>query len=286
MPDLQDAAVAVKEGADEGVSKAETPVAQESNGETTSAQATDEGASGDEKIGPDTLPPELEQTRKQLIRDYHGKTQKLAEDKLRFEQEVERLRSESGSLQKLLGQDWFKKAMEAERGRRSGVVQDVDIADEDIAAISAGDKKAFLRAVNSVVERALAAKVSPHLSQTTESIAQLKTERSFERIANKYKDFGEAHKQGLLKPYLDDGSDYEAAYKQFKFDKEFSDFDSKVEAKANELLQRSKEGSILKGGTARVEGQEIVKAKNFDDAFDKVFAAMKRGVKDVKVVRE
>lgn len=259
----------------------------ETSGETTLAQVSGQETSEDGKIGPDiNLPPELEDTRKQLLRDYHTKTKKLAEDRLRYEQQTSGWKKEADTLQQLMKQEWFAKALESEKSRRNGAgALDIDITDEEFDAIRS-DKNAFKKAVLGLAERLVKGKVEPALGDTKNRIDELQTEREFERVASKYPEFRELNEKGEFDAFLAKGYDYETAYEKWLVKNRLSDINALAEKKAQELLNKSREGAIAKGGTQAVKGGMIIKGvKNFDEAFDAVWDAMKRGNKDVTVER-
>lgn len=289
--DLQDQQVGVQEQV------ATEPAAQEeqsgggetgANAESTNAQPAEQTGSAEGQTGQETLPPELEQTRKKLLQDYHVKTQKLAEDRRKLEAEVSRYKDDSGSLQQLMAQDWFKRALEQEKTRRTGKAQLPEPSDEDFQAIQNGDKKAFARAVAELAEKLVQEKVGGPLSTTAEKLKKLESDREFERVAARHKDFRDLSDQGLLDEYLQKGYDPEAAYKQYKFDQDLQELPKKVEQRAQELLQSKKAGSVATNGVSQVKGTKILKAKKGDwgDAFDKVWEAHMRGETDVRVEKE
>src|SRR3990167_835923 len=169
MTDLNESTVAVESETVNSPNAGANPVAE--NSETTSVQTDGQIVNGDVKLDASNLPPELEETRKQLLRDYHAKTQKLSEenkkvsdDRLRFERDLETFKTDSETLKRLLAQDWFNKAAEDERAKRSGKVDDMQLTDEQFEIVR-NDKEAFRRFVTSIAER-MVGKVEPKLNQT------------------------------------------------------------------------------------------------------------------------
>src|SRR5271157_2103545 len=65
------------------------------NIEATSGQANGSEATGDELFGPSSLPPELEETRRQLVNGFH---RKLAEERAQIAEERGRMEAESEPL--------------------------------------------------------------------------------------------------------------------------------------------------------------------------------------------
>ena len=253
------------------------------SGESTAIQS-EHGDNGNGKIGiENTVPPELEETRKQLMRDYHEKMRSIKEDKLRTESENNRLRNEASTLQQLMQQEWFKKATDAERARRSGQVVEIGLSDEEFSTATT-DKKAFQNLIYKIADQVASAKVGkvePQLGQNQEALEELKREREFDTVASKYKDFRDLNNQGALDPYLERGFDFETAYARYRLDHHPAA--PKQETQIDPETQRA--GSVSPGGVTRVNGQRIIKAKNLDEAMDLAFEALQKGDKNFKIER-
>ena len=279
--DLQDPALSTQTtDGNQGATQTPTP-SDTVSGETT----VDQSAAADidqGEIGPKNLPPELEETRKQLMRDYHNKLNKTKEDKIRFEREMEKLKGESSTLQQLLQQEWFRKAAESERARRSGQIQELGLTDEEFQAATT-DKAAFSKLVHKIaaqVAEARVGRVEPALGQTAQSLQEIQRDREFESVASQYKDFRTINDQGGLDPYLERGYDFKAAYAQYKLDHPTTRTTEPVDPRLKQA------GAVSAGGQVRVNGQKVVKARNLDEALDAAFAEIQAGNKDFKIERE
>ena len=89
------------------------------------------------------VPPELKEKEKELLRAFHSKTQALAERERTIGAEVEEYKRDAMALYDLAKQDWFKKAVETEKGRRTGKgSQAAEITEETFEALKS-DKRAF-----------------------------------------------------------------------------------------------------------------------------------------------
>jgi len=266
---------------------------EEGTVETQDVQSTAEDNAA-ANLDSNELPPELEETRKNLKRDYHSKLQALKERELRIERELKEGEEYKRTFGQLSTQEWFKKAYDEERQRRNGQPTQFEMSDEEFQIMRSDDPRAkdlFQKAVLRAAETMVNAKVAPHLNSTKQTVEELKTAKEFDTVASnpKYKDFRELNDKGLLDPYLKKGVSYEQAYKEYKYDHEFeklqSDFEKKAQDKAQELLEASRNGAISRGGTTSIKGSPIVEASTFDEAFDKVFDLMSKGHKDVKIQR-
>lgn len=263
----------------------ETTTEDNASVESQGVQSPEQGDNSDE-LGPNNLPPELENTRKELLRDYHAKLQSSREDKLRFEAELQDKRAKAETLGNLFQQDWFKKALEDEKARRNGTFQETQMTDEQFELVK-NDKTAFMKLVSGLAEKMVTTKVDPVISNHQANLEDIQLEREFESAKGKFKDFESLNSKGALDSYLEEGYDFATAYKLYKADNiKESDIDARASEKARELLDESRNGAISKGGLTKASGSRVLEASNFDDAFDQVFHAYERGEKDVKVNRK
>lgn len=283
MPDLETTVAAQGEETPGASGTSEENLAP--SGESTSDQPQQEGI-GDDELGSENLPPELQETRKNLLRGFHKKTQELRDKELRLESTVTDLKTKSQTLEQLMVQPWFKDAMAKERARREGRVglEDMDLSDDDLtAALENKDKKAFIRLVGRVAQQIADGRQAPQAERLTRAegaLSELRSSQEFDAIARKYKDFGALSDSGALEPYLEKGLDYETAYKVYKADKDLpklqAEMERKAEERAQELLDTSRAGAISRGGAPRIKGQEIIKARSLEDAFEKTWDLMVR----------
>lgn len=246
---------------------------------------TDNSASANgEPLDQEQPSPELEQTRKELLRDYHGKTQKLSTREKQLESEWGSYKKDAETLYGIMEQPWFKKAMADEKARRSGNAADLDLSDDQfVAALS--DKTAFTKMVRQVAESIAERKVGEKLSPAQEELQALKADREFQAVAAEHPDLKKLNQDGLLDEYLKQGYSYAVAYKLYKFDHQESA--EQVERKAQELLQTKKAGSVEKTGVPKLNGAaKVYKAKTWDQAFDRAWEALQRGETDARIERE
>lgn len=276
----------------EGQSDAATGVSEETQtgaiGEGQDVQpAGQEGNVGEEKLGKEgDLPPELEETRKQLLRDWHAKNQKLADDKRSFESEMQTLKKDAQTLQGLFEQEWFKKALTEERARRDGKGVRTEITDEEYQAAQT-DKSAFENLVARKALEVVKSEYGSKLSEFDEKVSELSTEREFEVCAQnpRMKDFRDLNAQGAFDPYLQKGYSYEDAYIKYKYDNSQDNSESKIHEEAEKILAAKKAGSVEKSGITNPKGARIVKVVDADAAFDQAWDAYEKG-QEVDVVKE
>ena len=232
-----------------------------------------------ETIGPEKIPAELAETRKQLLADYHKKTQELANER----KALEPLKGESETLRKLMEADWFKQAYAAEKEARQGRVSQVP----DEALSNVGLSREAFELVKSSLAKEFEAKYGRQLSSTAQTVENLAMEKEFMTFAKANPDAVDLRERGLLDPYLKKGADYELAYKAAKFDLEKIEGPARTQQKAAEILSAKKAGSVDKGGIPKVTGQRIMqtKGKSLDQILTDLFHAESRG-ESVKIERE
>ncbi len=284
MPDLQ-AADVQDQAAPESTARTDGGGQAEANVGGTDVQPGQAGNA--ESAG--ALSPELEQTKKNLIRDYHEKTQRLAEEKRQLELERAGDREAADSFRGLAQQEWFKRAIQEEKARRSGALE--DLTDEDFDALRT-DKRAWTDKTRKLVERIVESRlgqVGQEVSNTRMSLEEIQHEREFNSIASKYKDFEVLNEQGAFDEYLksDPSITFKEAYALYKLDHpgNSSNGSADIEKEAVRLLDEKKSGAVERNGVAQVRGKRIVKAKNYDDAFQKAWESVSRG-EDVELQRE
>lgn len=235
----------------------------------------------DSEIGPKELPAELEATRKELLRDYHKKTQALAEERKALEADLSRYKQDAESLYALSQQDWFRAAVSAEKNRRSGKA--TEISDEEFESIRS-DKRAFQEFLGkrekSIVE-GLESKFKADFESLSKSQQELLTSKEFDAAAKAYgQAFIDANEAGELDAYLEKDFDYETAFKLAMQDKGL--VAKKAQAKES---GSPKSGAVERTGMPAARGGLVVKAKNLDEAFDAAFEMARRGHKDYSIER-
>ena len=182
-----------------------------------------------------------------------------------------------------MGTKWFQEAYNAEKGRRSGAVQ--ELSDETFENIK-NDKRAFQEYVQKLAEGMVASKVGESLSKTQKKIKELEEEREVSALQGKHTDFKAIKESGGLDEFLDKGHDYESAYALYKLRNGSKDLRSDIEKEAEAILARRKAGAVEKSGTSLPAGAgEVIKAKNLDQALEGLFQAHAQGKKNVRVVK-
>ena len=244
-----------------------------------------------ETLGQEKLPPELEEAKASLLRDYHDKTQKLAEDRRALDAGVEAYKNDAGMFRALADQTWFRKALEDEKARRSGGGSaNVELTDEEFERVQT--KEGLAAIIQKSVAAIIEAKLGGRLEAQGKEVQALKLDKEFERVAGVYDDFRDINDKGLLDPYLNKGLDYESAYSRVKLDqlREGGKSDeSRIRQEAERIIQQRKAGSVNQGGLSRVNGARVLntkKGQSFSQTFDQVYAALSKGETDVRLERE
>lgn len=238
-----------------------------------------------ENLGPDNLPPELEESRKALLRDYHEKTQKQAAERKQWDEEKKQLKSNSEVLQRLFEEPWFKKAYESEKATRSGATLSQDLSEDQLQDFSANPRK-FVEFMQKYLETVVENKLAPSLKRTANEVNGLKAEREKERLSDEHSDFKNAHDSGALDKYLEQGHGYESAYAMWRLKQGQRSLKGEVEKEAERILAARRAGAVERGGGPRVSGTHVLKAKNLNDALDKAWEARSKGITDLRIERE
>lgn len=264
---------------DQPTTEAEPGKAGGGEGAGIEPEAQPEGQAGSEDTK--ELPKELEETRKQLLRDYHKKTQALAEERKTLESDSQRYRQDAEALYSLSQQEWFKNAVAAEKNRRNG--RSLDISDEDFEAIKI-DKRAFQDFLNKrdkSITEGLESKFKAEFESLSKEQQKFVTEKEFDIVAREYgQAFKDANEAGELEGYLKKDYDYETAFKLLMQDK------GQVAKKASaKEPNSSKAGAVEKTGMPAVRGGPVAKAKNLDEALQAAFEMARKGQKDYKIER-
>ena len=248
-------------------------------------------AEGQEDTGADSLerkdlPPELEEVRKNLLRDYHSKTGKLAEERKLLQAKYERDAADAKALREIATEDWFKSAIDAEKKRRSGTVEDTEMSDEEFQQVR-DDKRAFADLINKRINSVLEARLGAELSSHRKEIMELRRDREHERLADEHGvTFTKAKSDGALDEYVQKGYSLEDAFAKYMLKNKQRQPDNKdVEREAERLLAAKKNGSVNKDGTMSPRGVRVVQAGNFSDVVDHVWKASQEGQK-VKIERK
>ena len=221
----------------------------------------------------DAVDPALEKTRKELLQDYHTKTQALADERRRLDVELSRAKDDAGQFQKLMEQSWFQKAIEAEKARRTGLAS--ELSEDQFEALKS-DPRAFRNYVLQLADGIVQERVGKSLTDTQKKINSLEAEREFEIAAADYPEIRELNKNGALDEYLQRGKSFEEAYKLYKFDHEFADLQKKI-AQRTADVQSKRAGSVAINGVPKVNGgTQIIEASNLEESFNLLWDSYKR----------
>lgn len=256
------------------------PIQDPANIDPTSVQPQEAG-NGDEQLGPSSLPPELEETRKQLLRDYHSKTQKLAEERGRYLTEKESLAQKAGILDQLMQKQWFQKASQEEQARLQGGGTQFDISDEEYQQ-AVTNKEAFKALVLKMNQQMLNGQVGPAIGAQNEVLQDLKVNQELDQALNVHPEIQDLidNDDPEFYQYLDQGFDYATAYEKYAFRNQSRGTPTENEPSQEEVLNQSRAGSIARSGLPQTRGNRIIEARNLDEAMDQAFEALSRGEKD------
>ena len=201
------------------------------------------------------LSPELEETRKQLMADYHSKTQKLAEEKRQLESQMSGFQEKAGMLDKLLGQDWFVKALESRRGGQ----QEPGLSQEELERAGIGQEQmsAFEKIIQARMKSELQ-KLEPTLKAHNAEIREMKLEKERGVFRKVYPDFAQVEKSEAYQK-LEAQHGPKTAYALARL--EVSPQSSTQEAER--ILAARKAASVAKGGPTKVDGKKVFKSRNF-----------------------
>lgn len=229
-------------------------------GQESSTQGQEGNVSEGSLLEAGNLSPELEETRKQLMADYHSKTQKLAEEKRQMEAKMQGFQEKASMLDNLLTQDWFVKVLE---GRRNGQ-QDPGLSQEELE--QAGIGKETASALDKIVQARLDAalrKLEPTLKSHNAELRELKLEKERAVFRKVYPDFSKVEETEAYKK-LEAQHGPKTAYALARL--EVSPQSSTQEAER--ILAARKAASVAKGGPTRVEGRRVVKSKSLDETLN------------------
>ncbi len=238
-------------------------------------------AAGDSLLGADA-PAELKEKEKELMRAFHAKTQALAEDRKTLVAETEQYKQDALAFYNLSKQEWFKNAVASEKKLRSG--QSAEITDEEYDA-ARNDKGAF-SALLSKRDAALAASLKSQFGEEISKLAGtqtnlLKTQEERAALDKFGDDFSKAKKSGALDDYMREFGNMETAYKLWCQD------NGKVAGKKPEPAKPEKPPLVLeRGGLVNARGGTVVKVKTIDEAIDRAFELVGKGVKDWSFKKE
>lgn len=230
------------------------------------------------------LPPEVIEAKKNLVKDYHAKTQKLAKQQRLFESENASFKQDAEFFRSLAKQPWF---VEAYDSQRKGKVEEFNLSKEEFDEATTSPD-AMAKIMRRAFETWGKSMFGNELGQTKQTLIKLQEQQEISQLSVKYPDFKPMLDSGELRGYLDKGQGFASAYALAKLEDGGPDAledEAKAEAAAEKLLKKKKAAAVSKGGVATPKGARIVKAKSFEDAFDQVLALRMKGVTEVKVER-
>lgn len=230
------------------------------------------------------LPPELQEKSKNLTRDYHAKTQKLAKKQKLLESENAGFKQDADFFRSLAKQPWFVEAYEAQK---SGKTEEFSLSKEDFEEAQQSPD-AMARVMRNAFETMGKSMFGNELGQTKQAMRELQKNQEIDRLSGKYPDFKSMFDSGELRQHLDNGVSFAAAYALAKLEDGGStslEDEAKAEEAAQKLLDKKKAAATNKGGVATPKGSRVVKAKSFEDAFDQILELRMKGITDVKVER-
>lgn len=241
-------------------------------GDNGTVQSSGQDNGADDVLG--DVPPELQEQRTKLLKDYHEKTQKIAAERRQMELRVKDLEYSDGLLKQVMVEPWFKKAYDDEKARRQGHAVP-DLTDESYEQIKS-DPRAFREYIHKYAESIVESKMGGKLNNADRELRELKLDREKERLGGKYSDFKDALEAGHLDRYIKAGKDHETAYALYSLNEgKPRDSQRQIEEKAREVLQQRRAGAVGGTGVPSIRGERVIKAKNFDEFYDKAMEAAK-----------
>lgn len=248
----------------------------EDSTQITDVQPDGTGNDGSGEESPDNdLPPELQEARKKLFRDYHEKTQKLAEERKALEGKLTDLQKSHQALTELMQDEGFKHWYKSEKARRTGaVIAEEDLSDEAFDKIR-NDPRAFREHLNRYAQ-SIEARVLEKTSRADREVRELRTELEHEKLSKRYPDFKKVLDSGVLDSFKRDGYSDETAYALYKLRNSATD-DKKVQAEAQRVLAERRAGAVDRPGVTQVRGERVIKAKTFEEFFDRAMDETRAG---------
>lgn len=231
------------------------------------------------------LPPELEDTRKSLLRDYHAKLKGFSEKERQMQSELGAAKEDSATLRQLVQTDWFRSALDSYRAGKNGNAQNqapLEMSDEQFENIRS-DKRAFEQYVSSLAEKVADKKYSREIETHKRELGRIGEEREIELLSGKYPGFKELNESGALKPYLQKGLTYKLAYAEAMLDnpqpKAFVQKTGDLQVEAERLITQKKQGSVPQSGFGTRGKLPVVNVKkgSLDDIIDKVSDLVEKG---------
>ncbi len=237
-------------GGGEGLSNAE--------GQERSTQGQEgNGSEGGLLESEGVLPAEVEETRKQLMKDYHAKTQALAEKTRQMEAQMSGFQEKATMLDNLLKQEWFVETLEARRNGKNGQAQGLSAEELEKVGISPEQAATFEKIVQAKVD-AQVRQLVPELKKHRSELEEIRLEKAKAEFAKGHPDFDQVTKSEAFKKHSEN-YDFKAAYALARME---SGPQSSTQ-EAERILAARKAASVLKGGPTKVDGKKVVKSRDF-----------------------
>jgi hypothetical protein len=246
------------------------------------APATDNGNQGNEQEntasekGPEdflgNVPQELAPLKKELLQAFYKKTQDLSVER----KNVEAIKSKADMLEQLYAypkfREWYEKEQKILNGQ-GDAPEETNLSADEIEELKSDPVK-FQKYLMDQLERKIDSRMGNDVKSTKAELAEIKEnmeiEKEFKETSSRFPDFEDVTSAGLLDDYIEKGYSYSEAYKMYKFDSQSNP----------ERVNRAKNGTVVKPSPIHANGAEaIIKGKNFDDVFDRMFAAKAEGKK-------
>lgn len=256
---------------DESNAEVSTETAQAAT-EKTQAEGSTETAQQDNdkedqvditKVDVEKLAPEVKAAIKSFQADYTRKTQALAEERKRF-QGMEQYKQ---AVDALVNDPEFVKWYQSRNQQPKQELTD----DEYQAALL--DRTKFAELVRKQAESIVESKFGPKVNSLQEALVTQQLNSELDMLEKKYPDFKEINKLGGMDQYVHAGHNFETAYALYKLHNGKQEIDKKAAEVANGIVQKKKLSSVEKPGGSVPTGKKVVKARSFNEAFDKAFEA-------------
>ena len=266
----------VQDGGSESDSNANS---EDGAGSSNADNLVDPTGQGNEGEGA-ALPPELEEVKKNLVRGFHEKTQKLAQRQKELEDKYSAAEKDASALRTIANEEWFKKALAQERKRLNGVVDD-EMTDEQFQSITA-DKKNFQAYFNHKVKELLDARMSQEIGNIRRPLQDLRRESDIARLRVAHgKHFSTALDNGDLDKDVEGGYNYEDAYARFALrNPKSTENEESVEDRAERLLAEKRGGTVNRGGSSGAgKGVRTYPVQSLNEALDLIWDKTQAGEK-------
>ena len=219
------------------------------------------------KVDVEKLSPEEKAVIKSFQADYTRKTQALAEERKRFDT----LEQDKRIVDSLVADPEFMKWYQG-RGKQPAKVE---LTDEEYQQALL-DRGKFDDLVSKKAKAIIESDYAPKVNSLQEALVSQQLQTQLDNLEKQYPDFKEINKVGGFDKYFQPGSNmtFETAYALYKLHNGQKETDKKAVEIANGIVQKKKLSSVEKPGGSIPTGKRVVKARNFNEAFDKAWEAV------------